>query len=191
MIVCRPLATGTQFRPHGTARRQLPVQAGTSWQWRVQICPNTGADNHGVGRTSCGGFLSFTGLGIVTWLRTNQEHRAAPQSGCPTSLDFNSALLRPNQVVGVPSLGNPLATVRFELAILPETLHSCLRLNYILRFICIHNMPESSLPPWNSVPQVSRAEWDQYRYHDWWPTFQQHRFKPVPKERVPDGRRPI
>ena len=78
----------------------------------------------------------------------------------------------PNQVVGVPAFGDPLENLSFERAFFSETLHSCLSLTYILRFILIHKVPESFLPPRHTLPQVIRGRWEQHRYRDWWPVFQ-------------------
>jgi hypothetical protein len=77
----------------------------------------------------------------------------------------------------------------FERVFTPETLHSCLSLNYIIRFILIHKVPESSLPPRHTIPQgaVISGVWDERSYRDWWPVFQRYREGPsinrVPEER--------
>ncbi len=73
----------------------------------------------------------------------------------------------PNQVVGVPAFGDPLENLSFGRAFFSETLHSCLSLTYILRFILIHKVPESFLPPRHTLPQVIRGGWEQHRYRDW------------------------
>ena len=68
----------------------------------------------------------------------------------PNQVALLNALIQrfgPNQVVGVPAVGDPLENCSFERAFIPETLHSCLSLTYIIRFILIHKVPESSLPP--------------------------------------------
>ena len=57
-----------------------------------------------------------------------------------------------------------------------------------LRFILIHRVPESSLPPWHTLPQVISGGWEQRRYRDWWPVFQRYQLNPVPKERDTYGR---
>ena len=97
----------------------------------------------------------------------------------------------PNQVVGVPAFGNPLDNLSFERAFLPEMLHSCLSLPYILRFILIHKVPESSLPPRHTLPQVISGGWEQHSYRDWWTVFPHYResssFHPVPKEQTTFG----
>ncbi len=67
----------------------------------------------------------------------------------------------PNQVVGVPAFGDPLKNFSFERAFFPETLHSCLSLPYILCFILIHRVSESSLPPRHVLPQVISGGWEQ------------------------------
>ena len=100
----------------------------------------------------------------------------------------------PNQVVGVPAFGDPLENLSFERVFTPETLHSCLSLNYIIRFILIHKVPESSLPPRHTIPQgaVISGVWDERSYCDWWPVFQRYQEGPsinrVPEERDEHGR---
>ena len=99
----------------------------------------------------------------------------------------------PNQVVGVPAFGDPLENVSFERVFFSETLHSCLSLPYILRFIIIHRVPESSFPPQHTIPQgVINGVWEQRRYRDWWPVLQHYQegssFNPVPRERDEYGR---
>jgi hypothetical protein len=100
----------------------------------------------------------------------------------------------PNQVVGVPAFGNPLENLSFERAFIPETLHSCLSLNYIIRFILIHKVPESSLPPQHTIPQgaIISGVWDERIYRAWWPVFQHYQEGPsinlVPEERDEHGR---
>jgi len=82
----------------------------------------------------------------------------------------------PNQVVGVPAFGNPLENLSFERAFIPETLHSCLSLNYIISFILIHKVPESSLPPRHTIPQgaIISGVWEERLYRPWWPVFQRY-----------------
>jgi hypothetical protein len=75
----------------------------------------------------------------------------------------------------------------------PETLNSCLSLPYILRFIIIHRVPESSFPPQHAIPPgVINGVWEQHRYRDWWPVLQHYQegssFNPVPEERDEYGR---
>ena len=100
----------------------------------------------------------------------------------------------PNQVVGIPAIGNPLENLSFERAFIPATLHSCLSLNYIIRFILIHKVPESSLPPRHTIPQgaIISGGWDARSYRDWWPVFQRYQEGPsihlVPEERDEHGR---
>ena len=99
----------------------------------------------------------------------------------------------PNQVVCVPALGDPLENLSFDRVFFPETLHSCLSLPYILQFIIIHRVPESSFPPQHTIPQgVINGVWEQRRYRDWWPVFQYYQegssFNPVPEERDEYGR---
>ena len=123
--------------------------------------------------------------------------------GCATVLPHQVALLYtlieyfgPNQVVGVPPLGDPRENLSFARLLFPETLHSCLALPYILRFILIHKVPESSLPPRYSLPQVpdrllTRATWEPRAWQDWWPVFHRYRasadFPWVPEERTVGG----
>jgi hypothetical protein len=82
----------------------------------------------------------------------------------------------------------------FERAFIPETLHSCLSLNYIIRFILIHKVPESSLPPQHTIPQgaIISGVWDERIYRAWWPVFQHYQEGPsinlVPEERDEHGR---
>ena len=98
----------------------------------------------------------------------------------------------PNQFAGVPAFGDPLEILSFEREFFPELLHSCLSLPYILRFILIHKVPESSLPHWHTLPQVMRSGWEQRRNHNWWPVFLYYQeglsFNPGPKERDTYGR---
>jgi hypothetical protein len=100
----------------------------------------------------------------------------------------------PNQVVGVPAFGNPSENLSFERVFIPETLHSFLSLNYIIRFILIHKVPESSLPPQHTLPQgaVISGVWDGRSYRAWWPVFQRYQEGPsinlVPEERDEHGR---
>ena len=100
----------------------------------------------------------------------------------------------PNQVVGIPAVGNPLENLSFERAFIPATLHSCLSLNYIIRFILIHKVPESSLPPRHTIPQgaIISGVWEARTYRDWWPVFQRYQEGPsinlVPEERDKHGR---
>jgi hypothetical protein len=80
----------------------------------------------------------------------------------------------PNQVVGVPAFGDRQENLSFERFFFSETLHSCLSLPYILRFILIHRVPESSLPPRHIFPQVIRGGWEEHSFRDWWPVFQHY-----------------
>ena len=123
---------------------------------------------------------------------------------CATELPNQVALLYtlieyfgPNQVVGVPPFGDPQENLSFARLLFPETLHSCLALLYILCFILIHKVPESSLPPRNSLPQVPdrlffRATWEARCWRNWWPVFHHYRdsadFIFVPEERSLIGR---
>ena len=98
----------------------------------------------------------------------------------------------PNQVVGVPAFGDPLEHLSVNRVFFPESLHSCLSLPYILRFILIHRVPESSLPPRHILPQVIHGGREERSFCDWWPIFQHYResssFHPVPEERNAYGR---
>jgi len=103
----------------------------------------------------------------------------------------------PNQVVGVPAfvLDDPLGSSVASRVLFPETLHSCLALPYILRFILIHWVPESSLPPLDFFPEVvkrDRSGWVGRSFDFRWPVFQRcgrfsngtgrvHPFTPLPK----------
>ena len=120
--------------------------------------------------------------------------------GCATDLPNQVALLYtlieffgPNQVVGVPPLGNPRENLSFVRLLFPETLHSCLALPYILHFILIQEVPEGSLPLRYSLPHVpvrllNRATWEPRSWQDWWPVFHRYRasadFTFVPEERT-------
>ena len=103
----------------------------------------------------------------------------------------------PNQVVGVPAfvLDDPLGSSAASRALFPETLHSCLALPYILRFILIHRVPESSLPPLDFFPEVvkrDRSGWVGRSFDFRWPVFQRYRasssLHTVAEERDASGR---
>jgi hypothetical protein len=115
----------------------------------------------------------------------------------PNQVALLNALIQrfgPNQVVGIPAFGNPSENLSFQRVFIPETLYSCLSLNYIIRFILIHKVPESSLPPQHTLPQgaVISGVWDGCSYRAWWPVFQRYQEGPsinlVPEERDEHGR---
>jgi hypothetical protein len=73
-------------------------------------------------QSSCGGY-PFP-LSRVNLSRTTPEQHRPSQSGVER--------FGPNQVVGVPAFGDPLEHLSVNRVFLPETLHSCLALPYIL-----------------------------------------------------------
>ena len=76
----------------------------------------------------------------------------------PKQVTLHYALIQchmPNQVGGVPAFGDPLENTTFERVFFPKTLHLCLSLLYILIFIIIHKVPESSLPPQHTLSRKS------------------------------------
>ena len=155
---------------------------------RVNVLPVLALDDHRVGDF----FLP---------LRESEFHGHV---GCAVDLPNQVALLYtlieyfgPNQVVGVPQFGDPRENLSFERLLFPKMLHSCLALPYILRFILIHKVPESSLPARSSLPQVpdrllTSATWEPRCWQDWWPVFHRYRvgadFIFVPEERTVGGR---
>ena len=123
--------------------------------------------------------------------RSNWCGQISNSTDLPNQVALLYALIQhfgPNQVVCVPAFGDLLGNLSFERVFFPETLHSCLSLPYILQFIIIHRLPESSFPPRHTIPQgIINGVWEQCRYRDWWPVFQYYQegssFNPVPEER--------
>ena len=138
---------------------------GTRRQQLLQSHLKTRATNHGAGCPLCGGYIFPTQE--IKLSRTNLEQHGPAQN----QVALLYALIQrfgPNQAVGVPTFGNPLENLFFERVFFPETLHSCLFLPYILWFIIIHRVPESSFPPRHRILQgVINGMWEQCTYRAW------------------------